>query len=169
MAQTEGGREEIGQSTALRGDNAQIVGPWEKNGDGGGLRGELEQSLPAGSAGHGASLVEVRDCNSGEANGRAEARNGRGNSSLLGTCSQAKACVLYVAAGDDLAGMRGGEKKGSADAKSAVWGMGVLCGSKGTSLQLLKVSQRDERVCGGGDSEDHAVLEATRRAAATAR
>ena len=104
-AEAEGGGKEVGKGAALRGEVAEVVSAREEDGDGGGIRGELEQGLTAGSAGHGDGVVQVGDGDGGEADGRAEARNGRGNGGLLGAGGQAEAGIFDVATGDDFAGV----------------------------------------------------------------
>ena len=57
--------------------------------------------MAAGSAGLAGCLVEVGDCNCGDANARAILRHGGGDGVLFGAGGEAVGSVFDVAAGDD--------------------------------------------------------------------
>lgn len=138
LIEAEGGGKEIGKARVLRDEDAGVVDAGKENSDGGGIGGELEQGLPAGSAGHGSGVIEIGDSNCGEADGRAEARDGRDDGGLFGAGGKAEAGIFDVAAGDYFGGVRCGEQKGGADAEPAVRGVRVLSGSDGAGPELLK-------------------------------
>jgi len=157
VAEAKGCGEEICECAALVDRLAGSSDTGEEHSDEGGVRGELEQGLTAGAAGHGSGVVEVGDGNCREADCGAELRDSGGDRGLFGAGGETEAGVLYVAAGNDGAGMRRREKDGGADAEAAVGGVGVFSDSDGPGAEGIV---REGRSCRGV----HAEIEATRRA-----
>ena len=67
---------------------------------------------------------------------------------LLGAAGEAEAGVFYVAAGDDLVGVRVSEQEGGADAEAAVRGVGVVSRGGGVGAQIGQQVGRDRRKTG---------------------
>jgi hypothetical protein len=112
--------------------------------DGGVGRGELEDGLAAGSAGHAGGAVEVDYSDGADADGGAVDGDGGGDGGLLGAGGEAVGGVFYVGSGDDLAGF---EEDGRAYAEAAVRGVGVLGGFGGSVVESGDF--------GGGEGGEH--------------
>ena len=105
--------------------------------DGGLRRGELEEGLAAGAAGHTGCAVQVDDGDGSDADRGAVEGDGRGNGGLLGAAGEAVGGVFDVGSGDDGAVLPlvGLEQEGRADAEAAVGRVGVAGGLGGAPVQ----------------------------------
>ena len=135
--------QQVGQRASPAAQRAEAVGVGIQNSHGGGIRGELQESLAAGAAGSGGSVVEIGHCNGVQADVWAEFCHGAGDGCLLRAGGEAKAGVLHVAGGDDGAGVGVGEEKGGADAKAGVRRVAVCSGGAGTGVQIRGDSGRE--------------------------
>src|SRR6185437_682315 len=94
---------------------------------------ELKDGLSAGSAGRAGSIIEVRDDDGANADGRTVECNGSGDGVLLGAGGEAVRSIFNVAAGDDGVTF---EKNSGSYVEVAVRGIGVLGGGDGALLQI---------------------------------